>query len=236
MQIASADPGPVARDLDVLAGLVAFERARILELGCGNAQLTRAIATRFPEATITALEVDRVQLARNLEAAPVPNFVFGYGSADAIPLPDASFDVVLMAKSLHHVPVAAMDAALWQIARVLVQDGHAAFCEPVYAGEFNALMSIFHDEQRVREAAFAALQRAVDRGAFALAAETFHTALRRFADFEDFERRMIGVTHTQHRLDAAQRAAVRERFARHLTPEGASFLQPMRVDVLRKLP
>jgi len=29
-------------------------------------------------------------------------------------------------------------------------------------------------------------------------------------------------------------SAVRERFSRHVTPQGAKFLQPMRVDLLRK--
>jgi ubiquinone/menaquinone biosynthesis C-methylase UbiE len=234
MQIASPDRGRPARDIDVFAELVPLASARIVELGCGRAELTRAIAARYPDARITALEVDRIQHARNLASAPPPNVVFGYGSADAIPLPDGSCDVVLMAKSLHHVPVPAMDAALAEIARVLVPGGFAAFSEPVYAGEFNALMAIFHDEKLVREAAFAALQRAVEDGRFALVAQSFHTATRRFADFADFERRMIGVTHTEHRLTAAQLEAVRDRFARHLTPDGASFGQPMRIDVLQR--
>lgn len=236
MQIAHSEFGPPARDLDVLAGLLAFDAARILELGCGRAELTRAIAARFPGARITALEVDRIQHARNLETRDLPNVTFAYGGAEAIPLPDGSFDVVLMAKSLHHVPVASMDAALREIARVLVPGGHAAFSEPVYAGEFNALMSIFHDEKQVRAAAFAALERAVAGRQFELAAETFHTAQRHYEDFADFERRMIGVTHTEHHLTAAQRAAVRERFERNMTAGGASFRQPMRIDVLRSRP
>ncbi len=234
MQLIGPDSAPIARDIDVFAALVPLASARIVELGCGNAELTRALATRHPDARITAFEVDRVQHAKNLAGSAPPNVVFGYGSADAIPLPDASCDVVLMAKSLHHVDVPAMDAALAEIARVLEPGGYAAFSEPVYAGEFNALMAIFHDEQRVREAAFGALRRAVAAGRFELVAERFHTAERRFADFADFERRMIGVTHTAHRLTAEQLAAVRERFARTATPAGALFHQPMRIDVLRK--
>ncbi len=234
MQISSPDRGRPARDIDVFAEFVPLASARIVELGCGNAELTRAIATRHPDARITAFEVDRIQHAKNVAGSAPPNIVFGYGSADAIPLPDGSCDVVLMAKSLHHVDVAAMDTALAEIARVLVPGGVAAFSEPVYAGEFNALMTIFHDEKRVREAAFAALGRAVAAGRFELVAERFHTAERRFADFADFERRMIGVTHTAHRLTPEQLDAARERFARTATPEGALFHQPMRVDVLRK--
>jgi ubiquinone/menaquinone biosynthesis C-methylase UbiE len=234
MQLIGPASGPAARDIDVFAELVPLASAHIVELGCGGAELTRALAERHPGARITAFEVDRIQHAKNVAGSAPPNIVFAYGSADAIPLPDASCDVVLMAKSLHHVDVAAMDAALAEIARVLVPGGYAAFSEPVYAGEFNALMTIFHDEKRVREAAFAALERAVAAAQFELVAERFHTAERRFADCADFERRMIGVTHTAHRLTPEQLAAVRERFARTATPAGALFHQPMRVDVLRK--
>ena len=118
MQLIGPDSAPIARDIDVFAALVPLASARIVELGCGNAELTRALATRHPDARITAFEVDRVQHAKNLAGSAPPNVVFGYGSADAIPLPDASCDVVLMAKSLHHVDVPAMDAALAEIARV----------------------------------------------------------------------------------------------------------------------
>jgi ubiquinone/menaquinone biosynthesis C-methylase UbiE len=234
MQLSRHDPGKPARDIDVLARLLPFAGARVLELGCGRAELTRTLAGRYPTARFTALEVDRIQHARNLASADLPNVVFGYGGADAIPLPDASFDVVLMAKSLHHVPVAAMNTALAEIARVLVPGGLAAFSEPVYAGEFNAMLALFHDEREVREQAFATLERAVQTGRFDLAAEEFHVALRRYASFDEFDERIIRATHTEHRLSEAQLAAVRERFGRNLTPEGAVFAQPMRVDVLRR--
>jgi ubiquinone/menaquinone biosynthesis C-methylase UbiE len=234
MQISSPAPAPVAREADVLAAWIPGGPARLLELGCGRAELTRAIAVRHPEASVTALEVDRAQHAINLAIADLPTVTFGFGGADAIPLPDASFDVVLMAKSLHHVPVDRMDAALAEIRRVLRPGGVACFSEPVYEGEFNALMSIFHDEKQVREAAFAALCRAVDGGGFELAAERFWTAIRRYRDFDDFAARMIGVTHTDHHLTEQQWRAVRERFARSLTASGAQFEQSIRTDVLRR--
>lgn len=234
MQIIRDDPGPPARDIDRLSALVPLRQARILELGCGGAELTRAIAEKHPDAQITALEVDRVQHAKNLSVRDLPNVAFGFGGADEIPAPDGGFDVVLMAKSLHHVPVDRMERALTEIARVLRPGGLAFFSEPVYAGELNAVTSIYHDEKIVREAAFATLQRAVASGLFELVAEEFHTTVRRYANFEEFERRMIGVTHTEHRLTAAQMSAVRERFARSMTDDGATFRQPMRVDVLRK--
>jgi len=235
MRLAAADPGPHSREIEQAALLLPLEQARVLELGCGRAEFTRALAARFPAARITAMEVDAIQHAKNLAAERPGNVAFAAGGADAIPLPAASVDVVLMLKSLHHVPVERMDAALAEIARVLAPGGFAYFSEPIYAGEFNAIMSLFHDERAVREAAFAALVRAVATGRFELVAERFWQARRRFAGFAEFDERMIGATHTTHRLSRATHATVRERFLRHLAPDGtATFDQPMRVDVLRR--
>jgi SAM-dependent methyltransferase len=239
MRIQSPDPGPIAGELDTLARLLPLAGARIADLGCGRAELTAALSARHPDATVTAFEVDLIQHRRNLARQDLPNVRFVFGGADAIPADDETFDVVLMAKSLHHVPVAAMDVALSEIGRVLVTGGVAAFVEPVYAGEFNALVSLFHDERVVRETAFAALGRAIAGGGFELAAEEFYIARRRFADFAEFEDRLIRATHTEHRLTAEQYAAVRARFAASAGADGAGadgavFEQPMRVDVLRR--
>jgi ubiquinone/menaquinone biosynthesis C-methylase UbiE len=235
MRLDRADRGPFAREIDLAAELLPLAGARILELGCGRAEFTRALAARFPRSRITAMEVDRIQHARNLAAASPDNVVFEEGGADAIPLPDACVDVVLMLKSLHHVPPARMDDALAEIARVLVPGGLAYFSEPICAGDFDAIVSLFHDERAVREAAFAALVRAVASGRFELAVERFWRARRHFAGFAEFDERMIRATHTEHRLSPATHAAVRERFRRHLAADGtATFDQPMRVDVLRR--
>ena len=82
-------------------------------------------------------------------------------------------DVVLMFKSLHHVPVDLMDQALREIRRVLKPDGLVYISEPLFAGEFNEILRLFHDEQKVREAAFSAVKKAVDAGLFRLVEEIF---------------------------------------------------------------
>ena len=51
----------------------------------------------------------------------------------------------------------------------------------------------------------------------------------------EFERRMIGATFANHRLDAATLQEVRRRFDAHLGAEGVRFEQPMRVNLLRRL-
>ena len=72
-----------------------------------------------------------------------------------------------MLKSLHHVPMALMDQALAELARVLRPCGWLYVSEPVYAGQLNELIRLFNDEGEVRAAAQAALDRAVASGRWA---------------------------------------------------------------------
>lgn len=234
MRLRHPDTTTVCPERDVYRELLPLADARVAELGCGRAELTRAIAEEFPTAQIVALEVDTIQHARNLAITDLPNVRFVAGGAEAIPLDDDSVDLVLMFKSLHHVPTDLLDAALEEVRRVLVPGGLAYISEPVFAGEYNEIMRIFHDEERVRAAAFSAVSRSVESGALEFVTERFFNAPLRFDDFAHFQERVLGVTHTQHRLSESQLSAVRERFTRHVTPQGARFLQPMRVDLLRK--
>lgn len=234
MKIADPTQTTPRNELELLHAHLPPHGAEVLELGCGKAEKTRTLAESGAVARILALEVDGIQHARNLEITDLPKVEFRHGGAEAIPAPDGSFDVVLMFKSLHHVPTAHMDRALREIARVLRPGGLAWISEPVYAGEFNDILRLFHDEKAVREAAFAAVCGAVDDGCLALEKQLFFDTRSRYADFADFEQRIIRVTHTAHRLSDALLGEVQTRFEAHLTPDGATFHVPNRVDVLRK--
>jgi ubiquinone/menaquinone biosynthesis C-methylase UbiE len=142
---------------------------------------------------------------------------------------------VLMFKSLHHVPVQHMDAALSEIARVLKPGGLAWISEPVFAGELNEVFRLFHNEQTVREAAFAAVCKAVADGRLCLEKQIFFNTRSLFESFDQFDRRMIQVTHTNHQLAPEHYRRVKEKFESYLTADGATFLNPQRVDLLRKL-
>jgi ubiquinone/menaquinone biosynthesis C-methylase UbiE len=234
MKIADPAAELVCDEFELLAAELPLEGAHVLELGCGKAEKTRAIAQAGKVAAILALEVDEIQHARNLAIADLPNVRFGHGAAEAIPSKDASFDIVTMFKSLHHVPVAQMDRALGEIRRVLKPGGLAWISEPVYAGAFNDILRLFHDEKEVREAAFAAVRRAVDAGHFALVGQRFFSTRGRFDSFAQFEERIIRVTHTDHCLSPELHELVRRKFEAHLTAAGAHFLNPLRVDILCK--
>lgn len=221
-------------EAEIYERLLALDSKHILELGCGSAMITRDIACAGVGRRITALEVDEIAHGRNLQITDLPNVTFGLAGAQEIPLEDATVDVVLMFKSLHHVPLDMMAMALREIRRVLKPGGVVYISEPVYAGDFNDILRLFHDEKKVREAAFHTVKNAVDEGLFELVEETFFNSPMRFANFADFEDRILKVTHTRHSLSDEVYSSVKQRFEQHSDDECVRFLQPIRVDLLRR--
>jgi SAM-dependent methyltransferase len=89
---------------------------RVLDLGAGTGKLTAVLAELG--AAVTAVEPDEAMLAELRRRHPgLPAL---HGSAEAIPLPDASVDAVLCGQSMHWFN---MDRAVPEIARVLVPGG-----------------------------------------------------------------------------------------------------------------
>ena len=222
-------------ELELLASLVPLDSQRLIELGCGAAGLARRLVERHAGASVVGLEVDERQHAKNLASDAPPGLSFQAGGAQAIPFPDARFDGALMLKSLHHVPMPLMDAALAEVRRVLVPGGWLYVSEPVYAGALNEVIRLFNDEGEVRAAAQQTLDRAIAAGGWRQAEERRFEVPVRFADFAEFERRMVDVTFAERRFDDALRAAVRARFEPHMGPDGAHFVRPMHVRLLRRV-
>jgi len=233
MEHQTADLPVIEDELVLLARLVPLAQASIIELGCGKAELARRLVAQHPGATVLALEVDARQHAKNLQQ-PTQRIRFVEGGAQAIAAADASFDLALMLKSLHHVPLDQLDRALDETWRVLRPGGLLYVSEPVFAGPLNEVMRVFHDEEVVRAAAYAAVQRAAAGPRWETVDERFFDVPVHYRDFEEFRQRMIGVTFVDHRLDAATLAEVERRFMPHQTADGAHFMRPMRVNLLRK--
>ena len=229
----ATDTPLIADELDLLADQLPLAGARIVELGCGAAALARALVQRFAGATVTALEVDERQHAKNL-AAPAERLTFLAGGAQAIPLPDGAFDLALMLKSLHHVPRPLMAQALAEAARVLRPGGHLYVSEPVYAGPLNDVVKLFNEERVVREAAQAALDTALQGPTWEQVADLRWQTAVHFPDFDTFERKMMRPTFADHRIDEAKLEQVRAAFMPHCGPDGAHFVRPMHVRLLRR--
>ncbi|ABM42515.1 Methyltransferase type 11 [Acidovorax sp. JS42] len=224
----------VPDELDVLVELLPTPGTRVIELGCGGARMARQMLQRWPDMRCLGLEVDLRQHAINLQDTP-PRMRFAVGGAQAIACDDAQFDLALMLKSLHHVPLDAMDQALTEVARVLRPGGHLYVSEPVYEGALNEIVRLYNDEGIMRAAAQAALDRALAvRGTWEQVAQRRFDMPVHLEDFAQFERRMMNPTFADHRIDAPLRERVAAAFAPHCTMQGAHFVRPMHVRLLRR--
>ena len=222
-------------ELDVLAALLPLAGQDIFELGCGGAGLARTLLARHSTSRVTGLEVDERQHAKNL-ASPQAGLQFIAAGAQAIPFSDASFDLALMLKSLHHVPMPLLAQALAEAARVLRPGGHLYVSEPVYSGPFNDVVRVYNDERIVRAAAQAAVDKALIHGAWQQVAERRFEMPVHFKNFDDFERRMMRPTFADHRIDDAKLAEAFAVFSPHCGVDGANFARPMHIRLLRRLP
>lgn len=234
MRINDPEAYVTTTEADLIAELLDLKGKRLLELGCGAAGMTRLLAERFDPVQIVATEVDRIQHDKNLGVRDLPKVRFRFGGAEAIDDPDGSYHTAFMFKSLHHVPSDLMARSLREIHRVLKPGGQAWICEPVYWGNFNELLRLFHDERQVREAAFSTLKDAVDAGLFELQTEIFFQVPGTYPSWQIFEDRYLKVTHTKLEIDSERYGRIRSAFESQMKPGGARFLKPHRVDLLRK--
>jgi hypothetical protein len=217
---------------DALDELLDVHGRDVLDVGCGEGELARRLA--LGGARVVGLDPLAVALERAPAAGPPSQAVrYVQGSADELPFPADSFDVVIFFNSLHHVPHESMDEALAEVARVLRGGGVLYLQEPLAEGSYFELVRRVDDETEVRAAAQHALRRARSEGRLVELAS--REAVITFSlDFDAFRARMVSVDPgraaelEQH--EAALRAAF-ERLGRRVK-NGYEFDQPFRANLL----
>lgn len=218
---------------EVFESVLSLNHQNILELGCGDAALTRVIATSGVGRIITATEVDTIQHGKNLLINDLPNVSFELAGSENIPCPDYVFDVIFMFKSLHHVPVHLMNQAMQEIKRVLKPNGLVYISEPVFSGDFNEVLRLFHDEENVRKTAFNVIEKCVEEKEFTLVDELFFNNPVIFENFQQFSDKVIGATHSEHQLTDKLYESVKRKFNHFHKKNNGQFLIPIRVDILK---
>ena len=225
---------PIIEDeVTLLNDWVRLDRQNIIELGCGAAKFSRDLLKRYPGCRVSGLEVDSIQHEKNLQN-PQDGLTFLAAGAQQIPFPDASFDLAIMLKSLHHVPVELMRLALDEIARVVRPGGLLYVSEPVYAGALNSITSIYNEERVVRLEAQRALDAAIDSERWSQVDELRFDSVSHFKSFEDYEKKHMHATFRENNFTPEVVERVRKAFAPHCGPDGVTFRRPQHVRLLRR--
>lgn len=225
---------PIVEDeVALLNGWVGLDGQNIIELGCGAAKFSRDLLKRYPGCRVTGLEVDSIQHEKNLQN-PQERLTFIAAGAQDIPFPDATFDLAIMLKSLHHVPVELMRPALGEIARVVRPGGLLYVSEPVYAGALNAVISIYNEERVVRIEAQRALDAAIDSKKWSQVDELRFDSTSFYKNFEDFEKKHMHATFREDKITPEIIERVRAAFEPHCRPDGVTFRRPQHARLLRR--
>jgi ubiquinone/menaquinone biosynthesis C-methylase UbiE len=220
------DLGAVSHLDASLATVGPVDGLRILDIGCGEGHLTRALAKRG--ACVTGYDpfIAETELIKH----GAGSYRLAKAPADVIPEPDHETDLVLFVFSLHHVAADKLERALGEARRLLRPAGRLYVAEPLARGPHQYVMELFHDETAVRGAAaqalarFATLRFGTDRVAT-------YIDRRRYVDFASFAKRMIAnMRFNGYSRESVLAPAVRRRFAETLAAYGGAFDQPVRID------
>lgn len=220
---------PVAVLKSVMASLAGV---KILDVGCGSGALARVLVAEGAEVTGVDPNLQALTAARSV----APAARFEQAGAEALPFEDAAFDVVLIVNALHHVPLAVMDRALAEAARVTRPAGLLVVIEPLASGSFFDALRVVEDETAVRQAAQDALGRAIEGGRLRLDATTSYVRREVFPDVAQFFARIVAI-------DPAREATIKANFdtataavlaAAERDKDGRLvFDQPIKADLLR---
>ncbi len=112
----------------------------VLDIGCGTGVDTLVAATMVgSEGRVTGIDLIPEMLKRartNLEKTPLKNVTFQEGSAEQLPFPDGTFDVVISNGVFNLIPDKAK--ALREVFRVLKPSGRFLLADQILMGDMPA--------------------------------------------------------------------------------------------------
>ena len=225
---------PIATDIEMLERLVAPSGKDVVDIGCGGGALVRELTARG--ARVVGVEVSEAQLSGAVQRDGAGGARYLVGEAQRLPLEDASVDVAVFMRTLHHVAPGELLDALREAGRVLRASGIVYVAEPLAVGDFFELVSLVEDEREVRHAAQQALAHAELAGLQHRTSVEYDVAVQ-IAGLEALRSRIVSVDPERAAAFEARRGELTDAFQRLGAAGDRSgerrFLQPMRADVLR---
>jgi SAM-dependent methyltransferase len=207
----------------------------VVDVGCGGGALVRELTAHG--ARVIGVEVSAQQLAAAVAQDDGNGARYVVGEAQRLPLDDATADLVVFMRTLHHVPELSMLDALREARRVLRSDGLVYVAEPLTEGDFFELVSLVEDELEVRRGAQQALTRATAAGLDRVTTIDYDVRVC-IRDLDMLRKRVVSVDPQRAETFDARRAQLTDVFERLGEPgdhDGERcFVQPMRTDVLRR--
>ena len=109
---------------------------RVLDVGCGPGNFTRAFAAAAGDGLVVGIDASKTMLARAVTEPTPSNVAYLRGDAEDLPFRDRSFDAVCCFATLYLVeqPMRALD----EIARVLAPGGRVALLSSCSRGPLPA--------------------------------------------------------------------------------------------------
>lgn len=215
-------------DLDQVESLVRGQAtARVLDLGCGGGHVSYRAAPHVAEVvacdvTARMLEVVAATAAERGLANITPQLA----PAEALPFPDASFDMVLCRFTTHHWQD--LEAGLHQARRVLKPNGLGVFIDTIAPLDRTLdthlqAVELLRDASHVRNYSLAELASALSRARFALAGITVRRLRMDFPVWTARTRTSPLHAEAIRSLQAAAPPAVSQYFA--IGPDGSFDLE-----------
>lgn len=216
---------PLSTHPEELRRRIELRGKAVLDIGAGDGTFARALAAAGA-APVTALEIEEEKV-RRMAAGAGGAVVPLQGVAGALPLPDASQDLVCFLFSFHHVPGEQQPAALDEAHRVLRPGGRLHAVDPLAEGPITEVLKPVEDETLVRTQAQARLA-ALDGERFALLERAEYSIRRVYASPEDVIDRLIQVDPARAARLPQARALVERRIAELAEPDpaGLALTQP----------
>lgn len=218
---------------DMLARHLPLAGRDLLDVGCGDGALARALRRRG--ARVWGIEPVEALVAAFNEGLGPEDGRAEQGVAEDLPFPDGRFDGVLFFNSLHHLPSEAMAPALDEAWRVTTAGGRLLVVEPVAAGPYFELIRGIEDETAVRAQAQQAIAAFSQRHGLRPEAISYTAAIMH-ADAAAVLDKLLKADAARAPAVERERATVERRFSElgEATPRGTRFLQPMSLHVFTR--